>query len=60
MKGVMFFADAPNGVEASLAAGFPVVMVPDPRVSKEEKQKATIALDSLEDFDPSVFGLPAF
>jgi hypothetical protein len=35
-------------------------MVPDERVSDEDRVKATVCLKSLLDFDPTQFGLPAF
>ena len=57
---VLVFEDAPNGVAAARAAGMPVVMVPDPRVSAEDRQAATQVLDSLLDFDPAAWGLPPF
>ena len=57
---VLVFEDAPNGVTAAVAAGMPVVMVPDPRVSAEDRQAATQVLKSLVDFDPAEWGLPPF
>ena len=57
---VLVFEDAPNGVAAALAAGMPVVMVPEPRVSEEDRRAATVALPSLLDFDPVAWGLPPF
>lgn len=52
--------DAPNGVQAAIAAGMQVVMVPAGYISDEQKSKATLAIESLEDFRPEQFGLPAF
>lgn len=50
--------DAPNGVQAALAAGMRCVMVPDPRLT--ELPPAHIILKSLEEFQPEQFGLPPF
>lgn len=52
--------DAPNGVQGALAAGMQVVMVPADYISDELKSKATIAIKSLNDFKPELFGLPPF
>ncbi|CAG5132181.1 unnamed protein product [Candidula unifasciata] len=58
---VLVFEDAPNGVEAALAAGMRVVWVPDDRADRSSFEgRVDLILDSLENFKPECFGLPAF
>ncbi|PRP87084.1 pseudouridine-5'-monophosphatase-like [Planoprotostelium fungivorum] len=56
---VLVFEDALNGVLAAKAAGMRVVAIPDLNADKTPfLEHADIVLDSLNDFDPTIFGLP--
>lgn len=59
-RNCLVFEDAPNGVQAAIAAGCQVVLVPPPFVTEEMRKEATLAIDSLEQFKPELFGLPAY
>lgn len=56
----LVFEDAPNGVQAAIAAGCQVVMVPPPFATNEMRKEATLTIDSLEEFQPELFGLPPY
>jgi len=52
--------DAPLGVTAGKAAGMQVLMVPDLRMDEALRKEATLAINSLQEFDPREFGLPGY
>ncbi|EDW87249.1 probable pseudouridine-5'-phosphatase [Drosophila yakuba] len=54
----LVFESSLVGMEAALAAGMQVVLVPDPLVSINASAPATLRLRSLETFRPQYFGLP--
>lgn len=56
----LVFEDAVNGVKGARAANMQVVMTPDKRVPEEQRDEASLVLESLEVFQPELFGLPPF
>ncbi|KAI9350727.1 HAD-like domain-containing protein [Obelidium mucronatum] len=58
----LVFEDAPSGVLAGLNAGMQVVWIPDVNLEldPELEKRCAKVIRSMEDFDPSEFGLPRF
>ncbi|MBF0352911.1 MAG: HAD-IA family hydrolase [SAR324 cluster bacterium] len=56
----LVFEDAPSGMEAALKAGMSVVVVPDPNMAHDVYREAHQILNSLEEFNPKLWGLPVF
>ncbi len=56
----LVFEDAPSGLAAGIAAGMRVIVVPDPNMDKNRYQGAEQILSSLNQFDPGLYGLPAY
>lgn len=56
----LVFEDAQAGMEAALAAGMSVVVVPHPHVDKQLYREADQILNSLTDFEPHLWELPPF
>mmetsp|Transcript_43399 Transcript_43399/g.92953 ORF Transcript_43399/g.92953 Transcript_43399/m.92953 type:complete len:424 (-) Transcript_43399:116-1387(-) len=57
---VLVFEDAPNGVEAALAAKMQVCHVPDSNLARDLRGNSYGELPSLEAFKPEEWGLPPF
>lgn len=56
----LVFEDSPAGVTAAISAGMPVVAVPEAEMKDGDFAAANQVLDSLTEFEPEPWGLPAF
>ena len=56
----LVFEDAPSGTEAAIAAGMQVIAIPDPNMDRAVYRGAAQILASLEEFNPRLWGLPAY
>ena len=56
----LVFEDAPSGTTAARSAGMSVVVVPDPNMDRSLYPPPDQFLDSLEQFRPEDWGLPAY
>ncbi len=56
----LVFEDAPSGIEAACAAGMAAIAVPDPNLDHRVFPGAAQILNSLMEFDPGQWGLPAY
>ncbi len=56
----LVFEDSIAGMKAALAAGMSVVVIPDPIFDKQLFQDATQVLNSMTEFEPQQWNLPAF
>ncbi|CAG9773847.1 unnamed protein product [Ceutorhynchus assimilis] len=54
----LVFEDSTNGMQAALAAGMQVVLIPNETVPKEQWAKATLKVECFDDVRPELFGLP--
>lgn len=60
---VLVFEDSANGVQAAVAAGMHVIMVPylnHTKPPEDFEDKITFVLNSLEEFRPESVGLPPY
>lgn len=56
----LVFEDSLAGMQAAIAAGMSVVVIPDSEMDKTLYSEANQILNSLEEFDPTVWQLPTF
>lgn len=54
----LVFEDTPNGVDAALAAGMQVALIPAKHVTLQQTQNATVILRNIAEIDLKAFGLP--
>ncbi|KAH8241057.1 hypothetical protein KR026_011246 [Drosophila bipectinata] len=56
----LVFEDSPTGLKAGRAAGMQVVFIPESETSRARGEDPTMVLGSMTEFQPELFGLPAF
>ena len=56
----LIFEDAPSGLAAGTSAGIRVIAIPDPNMDKARYGGADKILNSLTEFNPEDYGLPAY
>ncbi len=56
----LVFEDSPAGLEAARRAGMAAVLVPDPDLERSLFEGADVVLESLLQFEPEAWGLPAY
>lgn len=60
-RNVLVFEDSPTGLQSALSAGCQVILIPDSRFDRKQlSAEATLVIDSLDQFEPHLFGLPEF
>lgn len=58
---VLAFEDSPTGLKSAISAGCQTVLIPDPKIDpKTLAIQPSLILNSMNDFCPEYFGLPAF
>ncbi|XP_030757902.1 pseudouridine-5'-phosphatase-like [Sitophilus oryzae] len=57
---ILVLEDAPNGIKGASAAGMLSVLIPERGLAEEHRKQADLVLNSLEEFQPELFGLPPF
>lgn len=59
-KHCLVFEDSPSGLKAGRSAGMQAVYIPESAVTRAKGEDPTLVLGSMVEFEPELFGLPAF